>query len=230
MSERVFILKERRSIAAATTELVLITADDQPFDFIAGQHLEIAIHQPPYQDDGGNRRTFSMANHSINNEVRLAFRNSASAWKRSALIVPIGHQFIITGPYGLFTLPDNSNQEIALIAGGIGITPFRSMIEHLALQNSKRPITLLYANHDEPSAAYLAELRDWSQKGILNLIEHYGPITKLALAPLVTSPYSLAALFYLAGPIIMTNIAMEGLARLGVPRQNILIEQFTGYE
>ncbi len=218
---RGFILKDRQLVARDTSELVLATADSRPFAFTAGQNVEVIISEPLYRDESGNRRTFSIAKAPGFNEIHLAFRHSGSAWKRSALTMPLGSKFEIKGPSGVFTLPDDTTQSLTFIAGGIGITPFRSMIQSLGA--SKPPITLFYANRDEATAAYLDELRAARDKKIINLVEHYGPLASNLQLPT-------ANLYYIAGPITMTNIAMEALGRAGVPRGAILIEQFTGYE
>jgi ferredoxin-NADP reductase len=204
-----------------TTELTLAPTESL-FTFTPGQYIELVYPNQPQLDDGGNHRSFSLAAApTADGSLTIAFRNSSSAFKQGLLAAPLGTPLVAQGPYGVFTLAPEM-EPVAFIAGGIGITPFYSILE------SGQTAHLLYANHDEARAAYLSELREWSKVGHLNLQEHYGPLTAEAVSRLVST--SRAKTYFIAGPLTMTNIAFEFLLEQGLARSQILIEQFTGYE
>ena len=213
-------LASRQLIAADTSEITLAPIHPREFDFIPGQHLELEL--------AGERRSFSIASApQANSALKIAFRHSPSAFKQNLLAAPLGTPLVVQGPYGVFTLP-REVKSAAFIAGGIGITPFRAMLE--AIQNQSVPhqmLNLLYANHAPASAAYLPELRAWAAAGRVNLREHYGRIDAATINGLVRA--SRAELYFIAGPVVMTNVALELLLAAGVARGQILIEQFTGY-
>lgn len=224
---RIYLLKERRQIADNTTEIVLSPQEATPFVFLPGQHAELHLIDPKYQDDYGSVRSFSIASAPTEIQLRFAYRNSNSAFKRNVAELPLDSEIEVHGPYGMMTLPDDKNLKVAMIAGGIGITPFHSIVAAAASDNP-RPLWLLYANHQESSAPYLAELRQHAASGAMSLIEHFGRIDDAIVKKLVD--VSQADLYFLAGPPGLTALSLEALSANGVPRHQIVVEQFTGYE
>ena len=120
-------LVKRSDVADGTTAF----AFERPagFDFVAGQYLTVTLPDPLYDDPKGNLRTFSIASppHETNH-LLVATRMTGSPFKRSLAEAPLGAAVSIFGPAGDFTLPAVAATPLVFIAGGIGITPFRSMI------------------------------------------------------------------------------------------------------
>ena len=121
-----------------------------------------------------------------------------------------------------------------MIAGGIGITPFRSMIKYAFDQKLKTPITLIYSNSDE-NFPFKKELDQW-QNDLPNLTIHYlnttetGRLGKEKLTSLINSTfYILHSTFYLAGPPKMVDDFEKMLLDLGVDETNIRYDRFDGY-
>ncbi|SRR3989338_3426041 len=238
-------LTKRRTVAAGTTELILTLPSGADFNFEAGQHLELILPAPKYQDDLGSRRFFSIASSPNRRpELRLAYRDSPSAFKRTLAELPLGAPLQIDGPFGSFTLFEPTDeaggpetQPMLFVAGGIGITPFLSLLEALAANKSPRPVTLLYANQTPESAAYLSELKSLlAQLPNGKLIEHYGKLESGAFQFLISNLPDGKAGFqipkascFIAGPAAMNAVAFGALQKLGVPRQNLLLEDFSGY-
>jgi ferredoxin-NADP reductase len=211
-------LASRRPVATNTIEITLTVAAG--FEFTAGQYLELLITKPRYTDELGNERQFSIASApAALPNIKIAYRESASAFKKSLAELPLGAELEIKGPSGAFTLFPPEVPTL-FIAGGIGITPFLSILE----TQPERPITLLYANHAPETAAYLPELK----KMPIRLIEHYGRLDKEILKTVLTD-FTAPPLVYIAGPSGLTAAALVQLTQLGLPRLQLLFEEFTGY-
>lgn len=216
-------LTSRRSVALNTTEVTLTLLPGSPFTFTAGQHLDLLIHKPPYTDELGSSRTLSIASTPAQlPEIKLAYRESASAFKRSLATLSLGTELEIKGPFGSFTLFPPENQETLFIAGGIGITPFLSILRTNPSAGG-RLLTLLYANHGPETAAYLDELKKFPIK----LVECYGRPDKETFRQVLVELKN--PLVYIAGPSGLTAAGLVHLTSLGVPRTQILTEEFTGY-
>ncbi len=217
-----FTLTNRRSVAQETTEISLAPSTGSNLKFIAGQNAELTIPDPTYEDDLGSRRTFSIASAPSEPILRFAYRESASGWKRSLAVLPLGATIKVQGPYGNFTLPQ-STEPVLAIAGGIGVTPFLSMIR----SGPTSPLSFLSANSTPERAAYREELQASAQAGTLTLWEHWGLLTSEVVQNYLTQ--SPPSLIYIAGPVNFTALAIQAATSGGFPREKILVEQFTGY-
>src|SRR5438874_7647006 len=124
MRARVF---EKREVAKGTL-LVLFDLLGEEVDFTPGQYFFVTLLEPPYDDERGPRRHFSVVT-SPNERGRLGFctRLRDSAFKRSLVELPVGAEVEVEEPKGNFLLPDDTTQADVFLAGGIGITVFRSM-------------------------------------------------------------------------------------------------------
>jgi len=140
---------------AANNAYDFIFAPDRQFSFAAGQYMEWTLsHRHP--DDRGNRRYFTLASSPTAQKIRLGvkFYNPASTFKRTLGAMKPGSTVSVSHLAGGFVLPRKKEKKLVFIAGGIGITPFRSMIEYLLDTKEKREIVLLYSNKTEGNVAY----------------------------------------------------------------------------
>jgi Na+-transporting NADH:ubiquinone oxidoreductase subunit NqrB len=124
---------------------------DRRVRFRPGQYLEWTLrHSRP--DGRGNRRYFTIASSAAESEVRIGVRfyPDASSFKRSLLAMRPGDEIVASQLAGEFVLPADKRAKLVFMAGGIGITPFRSMIQHLLDHDERRAITVLYSNRTAP--------------------------------------------------------------------------------
>jgi glycine betaine catabolism B len=123
--------------------------------FTPGQYMEWTLPHP-HPDDRGNRRYFTLASSPTENTIRIGikFNPNPSSFKQSLQDIKKTREIVASQISGDFTLPTNPNQKLVLIAGGIGITPFRSMIKYLIDKIEKRQIVLFYANRKKSDIAY----------------------------------------------------------------------------
>ena len=141
---------------------------------------------------------------------------------------------------GEFTLPqDDGSTPCVFIAGGIGVTPFRSMIQYMLDKKLSRPITLLYSNKTADDIAFKsvfdeAALAGWL-KAVYTITESapYGWKGKIGYvtADMIREavPQYKESLFYISGPKPMVGAFQKMLDEMGVPSDHIKTDFFPGY-
>src|SRR6185437_3325714 len=134
----------RETIARGTASIEL--ARPAGFGFTAGQAINLTLLEPRETDAKGNSRTFSIASAPSEPTLRIATRMRDTAFKRVLGTLEPGSAVKLRGPMGKFTLPEDDSHPVAMLAGGIGITPFMSMLREEESRGSKRPRLLLYSN------------------------------------------------------------------------------------
>ncbi|MBU6389575.1 RnfABCDGE type electron transport complex subunit D [Patescibacteria group bacterium] len=152
-------VKERLVLAGAanlTPDIVEFSfRPSRPFRFRPGQYMEFTLPHAGI-DSRGNRRYFTLASSPTEESLRLGikFYPNSSSFKRN-LIALQPNQWLMAGQLaGDFTLPDNPEEKLVFIAGGIGVTPFRSMLKYLTDTGARRTVTLLYMNKSAEEIAY----------------------------------------------------------------------------
>jgi ferredoxin-NADP reductase/Na+-translocating ferredoxin:NAD+ oxidoreductase RnfD subunit len=217
-----------------------IFKSDRKIGFQAGQYLDwtLDVRNP---DDRGNRRPFTIASAPTEDEVRLGvkFYSSPSAFKRSLAAMQPGDVIYGSQLAGSFTLPKDRNTKLAFIAGGIGVTPFRSMVQELIDRRDDRSIIMLYGNDNVNEIAYAdvfhrAE-RELSIKTVYAVAEdasyesnmHKGLIDAALIQREV--PDYKERVFYISGPRAMVVRFRRVLKELGVARSRIKEDFFPGF-
>lgn len=122
----------------------------QPMPFKPGQFVMVAF-------DGIGSKAMSMASSPTRPFMELLAEMSESAYKKRWAEVREGDFVTIVGPYGVFTL-NESEQKIGFVAGGIGITPFKSMLEYVQDKKLETDVVLLYSNKTPELIACKKEL------------------------------------------------------------------------
>ncbi|MBI4079530.1 MAG: FAD-dependent oxidoreductase [Candidatus Levybacteria bacterium] len=230
-------IQERKEIAKGTIEVTF--ALDQKAQFLAGQYAFVTLQNPPFSDTRGNRRHFSISNSPHkNNCIIIATRIGKSAFKRSLRKIPIGTAVEIGPIAGAFTLPNTPNRPLVFLVGGIGITPFMSMLRFVDEEKRDDYISLFYANKECASAAYFSELQEKTKT-----IKHFQFIPTFTQDPTwegekrridasfvkqyikdVQKP-----LYYIVGSVVMVSAMYEVVTSFGVLPEQIKRENFTGY-
>jgi len=149
------MLKLRRKGKIAANAMEFIFKPSHQLSFQPGQYMEVTLaHAKP--DSRGNRRFFTIASSPTENNLHLGVRyySNGSSFKRALYKVDSRSKLMAGQIAGDFTLPRDPRQKLVFIAGGIGITPFRSMLKYLLDNNERRDIVLLYANRTVKEIAY----------------------------------------------------------------------------
>jgi ferredoxin-NADP reductase len=213
------------------------------FNFKAGQFISLRLIDPPETDAEGNTRVFSIASAPYEGGLMIATRMRNTAFKRTMKALPLGAEIQMQGPFGSLTLDNESTRPAVLIAGGIGITPFRSIVFHASHNRAAHRIFLFYSNRRPEDAAFINELQaiektnsnfklvatmTGGSESVKLWRGERGVIDKVMLAKVVrqvTEPK-----YYVAGPPGMVNSLKSLLQSLGVESDQIHVEQFAGYE
>jgi ferredoxin-NADP reductase len=202
----------------------------EPLTWKAGQFIHYVLHHEP-TDDRGSDRWFTNAAAPFENNVRITTRlatEKSSTFKKKLFSIQEGKNIEISNVTGSFVLED-PEKEYVFIAGGIGITPFRSMLTQLNFEKKPINVTLLYANRDQ-NIVYKEELEAIAAKQ-QNFKIHYifSPehIDEKKIKELV--PDLQKPLFYVSGPESMVDAVGEVLKKLGVTEENLKQDWFPGY-
>ncbi|MGH3061973.1 MAG: FAD-dependent oxidoreductase, partial [Gaiellaceae bacterium] len=141
---------------------MLVTFDllGEEVDFTPGQYFFATLPDVGDQDDKGLRRHITVVT-SPNEKGVLGFatRMRDSAFKRSLAKLPVGAEVDVEPPKGSFALPEDASRPLVFVAGGIGITVFRSMLRYIQEEGLPHRVTLIYSNRDRDSTAFLDELQ-----------------------------------------------------------------------
>jgi ferredoxin-NADP reductase len=234
-------LKERGTVARDTVAFVF----DKPagFAFKPGQAIDVTLVDPPQTDTKGPRRAFSIVSAPYEDHIVVTTRMRDSAFKRTLGSMPIGSRVQIEGPFGSLTLHSNRSRPAVFIAGGIGITPFMSILRQAAHDQLPQVIKLLYSNRRPEDAAFLQELQQLEQthRGSFRLLatmtsradggQAWSGLTGTIGPDLIRSVIVHPSLhvFYVAGPPAMVADMQQLLNRMGVQDDDIRSEGFSGY-
>ncbi len=234
-------LIDRFQVAEGTTAF----AFERPanFNFKAGQFFTVILPNPPYNDEKGNRRTFTIASPPQETaRLQITTRMTGTALKRSLAEVSLGTPVELLGPSGDFRLHDDAAVPVVFIAGGIGITPFRSMLHDAAARNLAHQITLIYSNRNLEGTAFHEEFqrlaathmnfkyvltltqadkspKPWNgERRYVNadfLRDHIGDLSK--------------PIFYVAGPPGLVAAMTKAVQDAGVNPDRLQADEFEGY-
>jgi len=206
--------------------------------FQAGQYLEWTLGVPR-PDDRGNRRYFTVASAPTEATVRLGvkFYPRASAFKQQLAAMDPGDTIVASQVAGEFTLPARADTKLAFLAGGIGITPFRSMLQHLIDRNEPRSIIMLYGVESQDSIAYRDVIdAAYERLGVPTycaVAEGAGPgqypgfIDERMVREAI--PDYLERVFYISGPQAMVRALRRVLMGMGIRRSRIKVDFFPGF-
>src|SRR6516162_8576873 len=138
-------LTKREEISEGT--MAFHFAKPADFEFRGGQAIDVTLVNPPETDAEGNTRTFSIASAPFDPDLMIATRVRDTAFKRVLRNAAPGLEVKIEGPSGSFVLPRKAEKPVVLLAGGIGITPFLSMIRQATQDKAPHQIYLFYSNN-----------------------------------------------------------------------------------
>ena len=231
-------LLDKREIAHQT--YIFIFSKPDHFTFIPGQYAGFTLPILLKTQPTNSTRRFSLLSTPQDEHLVIATRMQPSSYKQALIELPIGSEVKCAGPSGNFVLHADTHIPAVLIAGGIGITPFYSMIQSNFEQSITRPIYLFYANRTLSEAAFLTTLSSWqkehAQFNFIPILTDSIPtnwqgesgflsydMLKKYIEDL-TQP-----VFYICGSPTMVQSVQTTLLELDILPEKIKIEDFPGY-
>ena len=233
-------LKYKKEIAKDTYDFAFSTNKDE-LHFKPGQYFEWTLpHSKP--DSRGNRRYFTISSSPVEEEIHLGVKFYPEPSFKNALINMKENDVIVASQLsGDFTMPHNKHKKLCFIAGGIGVTPFESMIEYMVKRGQKRDIVMLYSNKTPEDIAYMDTLEkarkelgirtiyalsddksipsDW--QGVRGFID-----STLIMKEV---PDYKDRIFYISGPHGMVTAFYDTLSGMGVRSSHIKTDFFPGF-
>jgi ferredoxin-NADP reductase len=236
MAEYQMTLVDRQRIARDTMAF-WFDANGARYEFRAGQHADFV-----FGSDSDNSRTFSLASSPLDKEpIMIAMRMRKTAFKSALKAAALGTKFIVSRPRGSFTLHRDITRPAVFLAGGIGITPIRSILQSATQERLPHKLYLFYSNREADDAAFIEELQGLAAQN-----------PNFILVPTVTGHKTLAwpyekghinremltrhllgltgPIYYIAGPSGMVTAMSELLKSSGVNEDDIRTEEFGDYK
>jgi len=240
MSVQEIALKGREQVADGT--IAFHFEKPAGFTFKPGQAVDLVLVDPVFTDAASARHTFSIVSAPFEDELVVATRMRDSAFKRALKSLPVGARAEVDGPFGSLTLHNNRARPAVFIAGGIGITPFISILRQAACDRLPHDLLLLYSNRRPEDAAFLTELQKLATRNARFRL--FATMTEMGksnqpwdgetrlideeLVKKVSGDLS-APIYYVAGPPKMIEAVRQTLNRAGVNDDDIRSEDFFGY-
>lgn len=213
------------------------------FEFRPGQAMDVILAQPGVDPNSGDgRHAFSIVSAPHEDELVITTRMRESKFKQALGALPMGGAVELDGPFGSLTLHKKVERAGVLIAGGIGVTPFMSMLRHAAKVQSSQPLVLLYSNRRPEDTAFLAELQ-----GLEKQNPHFKLLATMTDMEKSSQPWSGATglmdaafirqavkdlpspVFYVSGPPGMVEAMRSTLVEAGMDEDDVRSEEFYGY-
>lgn len=248
-----YIVSPKQKLLVTLQDKVLLANDtyefsflpDQKLSFLPGQYLEWTMRNDILHDKAdarGNRRYFTIASSPTENTIKLGIKwyPEPSTFKKKLLDMKIGDTLSASQLAGEFVLPSDVTKKIVFIAGGIGVTPFRSMLKYCLDLGDERDIIMLYSNKTLKDIAY-KDIFDEAERylGIKTLYVitekdqaskeknmRFGFIDKALIEKEI--PDYKERIFYISGPHGMVTMFQGVLSEMGIAKKNIETDFFPG--
>lgn len=222
------ILSEKKEEVLGVTSFILTPTE--PLEWKAGQYIHYVLHHKP-TDDRGSDRWFTVSAAPFEKHIMITTRftpDKGSSFKNKLFSLEVGKKVEMSVVEGDFTVED-ADQQYVFIAGGIGITPFRSIIKQLEFEKKPINVTLLYANRDQDVVFKdeLEAIATVNQNFKIHYIfspQHIDENTVKQFVPDLQTP-----IFYVSGPEPMVDSLSDMLKNMGIPEEHIKGDWFPGY-
>ncbi len=208
---------------------------DQPILFTPGQFLELTIPHKNH-DNRGQSRYFTISSTPKNKFITITTRifEHKSSFKQKLIELNKNDEIEYKGPMGDFVLPKIIGTPLVFIAGGIGITPFISMIEYLYQSHEQRNIHLLWALNNENNIINTEGLNKYNFKKsfiIQNPSEFWGGERGDLNLEMILNLTSIndQTQFYISGPEKMVESLTHQLKENFNDKHQIISDYFPGY-
>lgn len=208
----------------------------EDFNYIAGQFVELALpHKNP--DERGIKHWFTLSSSPTDEDLTITtkFAERSSTFKQALAALEPGKKVDISEPMGDFILPKDLKRPLVFVAGGIGITPFHSILSWLAATNETRDIRFIYGVNTENEIIFQDT---FTKAGVHATIvvgepsQEWGGERGQLSAELIMGLAEPAsdALVYVSGPEPMVEMLEKSLVKNGLNHDQLVLDFFPNYE
>ena len=198
----------------------------RPFSFKAGQYVWVELNQNQVIDPKGSRRAFSIISlPNDKNTISILSRDTGSGYKQVLHNLAIGSRLRIHGPFGsVFTIKQQGMQNIIMIAGGTGISPFIPIINQIIAANLPIKCYLIYLNREWAGAVLLNELDELgSHSSSFSYKAKYGYFDWADVADKYAE-FGANTQFWISGPQGLSTLSSQILSGHGIAPQQMIFE------
>ncbi len=210
---------------------------EKPIDYTAGQYVEVSL---PHEnaDQRGQKHWFTLSSSPTEALIGITTKQTtelSSSFKRTLFNLSLGTNISISAAMGDFVLPKDPSIPLAFIAGGIGVTPMRSMLKWLADKHQQRDIRMIYGAKSLDQIAFHDLLRQHTAQ--LDIVLSEPPTKWSGLTGNITSGLVLECLstshdqtiFYISGPEPLVEKLQTNLLNAGIGQSKLVLDFFPGY-
>lgn len=216
---------------------------EKNINFSPGQFIYVTLPELKYSDKRGSTRHFTVASSPTEKQLMFTTRiRQSSGYKRTLIELKKDDMVEINGPNGTFIVDEKEEGPHIFIAGGIGITPFMSMLSYKVKKNLKYKVTLLYSNTSKETTAFEKEITKFADKDkYLNVFHTItretpknwkglkGRVDKKMLQDILPLKDVPLSRFWISGPPAMVDSMEKEVEKLRVNPDNIIVDKFSGY-
>ena len=209
---------------------------ERPVQYTAGQFVELTVkHNHP--DDRGDRRWFTLSSSPTHKLIGITTKfadTKSSSFKRALRKLKPGAELIMSDPIGDFVLPKLIQIPLVFVAGGIGITPFHSMLQYIAETKEVRPIKMLVGVHSESDIIFQQTFDAAGQHVTIVVSEPtpaWGGERGQLNAELILGLEKPTddSLVYISGPEVMVEVLIKDLLKAGLKKHQLVGDYFPNY-
>ncbi len=239
-SKAKFIMTLQEQAAIGENIVDFVFKSSQRLVFSPGQYMEWTLPHGG-TDARGNRRYFTIASSPTEKEVLLGVRfyENSSTFKKALIALKPEDKIIASQVAGDFTLPKDKSKKLVFIAGGIGVTPFRSIVKYLTDKNEARDIVILYINRTVKDIVYRDILSAAQKVGVKTFYFLSGRESVVANSEVITErldenklkaliPDFVDRVYYISGRESLVDDFKQMLGKMGVGSNKIVTDYFPG--
>lgn len=205
--------------------------------YTAGQYTELKLPHP-HPDKRGTRRWFTISSapggEFLTITTKYAGDDKSSSFKKTLFKLKPGTEVDMADPMGDFVLPKLIQTPLVFVAGGIGVTPYHSILEWLAATGEQRPVKLLYGVRNEDEIVFQDTFQRAGVEPTVVVSEpspawggERGRITAQLIVGLEKP--SDDTLVYVSGPEPMVQSLANDLHKAGLDKKQVVTDEFPNY-
>lgn len=209
---------------------------EKSVDYVAGQYVEMFL---PHDgaDQRGQKHWFTLSSSPTEKLISITTKHSTervSTFKQVLFGMEVGEAISISEPVGDFVLPKDVNIPLVFIAGGIGVTPIRSIVKWLTDTSEKRELQIIYGVQSLEEVAFRDLFEAYGAKLDIILSEpsaDWSGLTGHLSSGLILelAGHNPNQLIYVSGPEPLTEKLEANLLKADVPKEKLVLDFFPNY-